>query len=549
MQPIQIYKMGLLEKISRRQLAADVVKDLPPGSGLKRVLGAGDLVAFGVSSTLGSGIFVSLGVISHFAGPGLFLSFTIAATVCLLSAFCFSEFACRLPVSGQSYTYTYVAMGELWAFLMGWLSFLAYSIATAAVSRGWATHLSSLVFSVTSFRLPAWSVAEPFAYNSYLSLSALAACLNLLCTILACWGVSHSTKVAYILVVINLSLMVGFSLYGALFYGETSNMVPLLPFGFGGVLKGSGLAFFCCTGWELTCTLSEEVKNPNRNIPKGIMGALFIVTLLYCAVCLTLSSMVSIGQISLLAPIAEAFLFHNDTAAAFIVSFTVVIVCVPSTISGIVGTPRIIYKMAQDGLLPASLSRVNRDGSPVNATVLCGIISASLAGFINFESLAASCSAATLFIFAVVCIAIPLVRLNERDRRSPLTCYMLLFALSSFAFTMRVQITEFILDGWNIGLALTNLLSAWICVRTYNSGKKHVLYTPLIDRIIVKGDREDIPYLCPFVPYIPLLAAWVNIFIISSLGLSAVVGLHFLLMAGLLVYFGYGIQHSNIGKA
>ena len=546
--------MSVLDQISRRQSVSDVLKNSSLRGGLRKVLGVGDLLAFGISSTLGSGIFVTVGVISQFAGPGLFLSFAIASFGCLLSAYCYAEFGCRLPVSGQSYTYTYVALGELVAFITGWLGFLAYSIATAAVSRGWATHLATLIRSAWGLSLPAWLVDSPVESLPHVSISGLAAFLNLACTILACLGITHSTRLAYILVIINFSLMVGFSLYGAVSYGSPSNLTPLLPFGLTGVLKGSGLAFFCSTGWELTCTLSEEVKHPGRDLPRGIMGALLAVTVLYCAVCLTLSSMVPFNLISVSAPIADAFLFHEDKKGALLVAFTVVVVCIPSTISGIIGTPRIIYKMAQDGLLFPCLGSINKHGSPVTATVLCGFFSAVLAGFLNFESLAATCSACTLFMFTLVCIGVLVIRVNDHSfsnksrLSSRLTLSLPVFVLTSFLFCTLLVETDFSFDVWVAIFGLLNLASAALCVKLYKSALQESFQTSLIGQALVIEDtslaREI--FLCPYVPFLPLLAAWGNILMIASLGYKALVGLTSLLISGLIIYFSYGIQHSKL---
>ena len=548
--------MSFFQKISRRQAIRDVINEADHSKGLRKVLGVTDLVAFGISSTLGSGIFVSVGLISQFAGPAIFLSFAIAAIGCLLSASCYAEFASMVPVSGQSYTYTYVALGEVVAFITGWLGFLAYSVAAAAVSRGWAAHVSSLIESVWGVTLPNGLVNCPIEDVSMLSVSGLAVFLNLACTVLGCLGVTHSTRLASLLVVVNVSIMAGFSIYGAASYGEASNLVPLLPSGLGGVLKGSGLAFFCLTGWELTCTLSEEVRNPSRDLPRGILTALLSVTILYCSVCLTLSSMVPNENISVSAPIVDAFRFHNDEKGAFLVSLTVIIVCIPSTISGIVGTPRIIYKMAKDGLLFPFLAKVNRYGSPVAATMLCGLFSASLAGFVSFESLAASCSAATLFMFAVVCIGLVVVRVRENESpvdpglTNGLILSLLAFIITSFAFCLCLSAGNS--ESVSIFLlGVVNILSFCICIRFYRSATR-VTFDPtlaLVHRMIMDGkfDKPD-RFRCPFVPYLPLVAAWVNIMIVASLGPAANVGLILMLLSGLAMYLLYGIRHSKLSQ-
>ena len=548
---------SLLSKLTRKQIVADVVKAAAKENGLKKVLGVRDLISFGISSTLGSGIFVTVGAIAAIAGPGLCLSFLLAAFGSLLSAACYAEFASRLPVSGQSYTYSYVALGELAAFITGWLGFLSYSVATAAVSRGWATYFDSFLRASVHVHLPRWLVDDPI--NEIFSVSGLAALLNVVCTILACYGVHESTKLSFILVVVNFSLMTLFSLYGAYQYGDVSNLDPLLPFGWTGVVKGSGLAFFCCIGWELICTLSEEVKRPSRDLPRGIIGSIGAVVVLYCAVCVTLSCMVPFELISLKAPIADAFRFHHDKIGALIVSFTVVVACIPSTLSGIVGTPRIVYKMAKDGLMYSWLSRVNSHGSPANAAIVCGLLSAVLAGGLHFESLASGCSAVTLFMFVMVSVGVVIVRVSEHE--SPvhphaiqrLTLSLIAFCLISLIVSICLvesgtvsPRTLYVLIGLNV------ICASWVRYAYRWALDTNFLTHPLLaDEIaittVTPRAKRDV-YLCPLVPTVPLLAAWVDIFMMASVGFTALGGLLVLLVAGLIVYFSYGIRHSKLTK-
>lgn len=548
---------SLLSKLTRKQIVLDVVKEASKENGLKKVLGVRDLISFGISSTLGSGIFVTIGAIAAFAGPGLCLSFLLAACGSLLSAACYAEFASRLPVSGQSYTYSYVALGELAAFITGWLGFLSYSVATAAVSRGWATYLDSFLRASLHVHLPRWLVDDPI--NDLFSLSGLAALLNVVCTVLACYGVHESTKVSFILVVINFSLMTLFSVYGAYQYGDMANLEHLLPFGWTGVVKGSGLAFFCCIGWELICTLSEEVRRPSRDLPKGIIGSIGAVVVLYCAVCITLSCMVPFELISLKAPIADAFRFHHDKVGALVVSFTVVIACIPSTLSGIVGTPRILYKMAKDGLMYSWLSRVNSHGSPSNAAIVCGILSAVLAGGLHFESLASSCSAVTLFLFVMVCVGVIIVRVSEHE--SPvhphaikrLTVSLIAFCVISLLLSVCLVENGIVSNPTLLFLISLNVLcGAWVRYAYRWALDTNFLSHPLLTSEIafttVEPRAKRDVYLCPLVPTIPLLAAWVDIFMMASVGFNALGGLLVLLFAGLLIYFSYGIQHSKLTK-
>ena len=546
------------------------------GNGLKKVLTVRDLISFGISSTLGSGIFVTVGAIAtKYAGPGLFLTFIVAGIGSLLSAYCYAEFASRLPVSGQSYTYSYVSLGELVAFVTGWLGFFSYAVSTAAVSRGWANYLDCFLGGLGDLmgypiNIPRWLVNDPIVgWEGIFAFSGLAAGLNIVCTFLGCLGIHESTKVSFFLVVVNVVMMIGFSAYGSIEYGEPANLQPLLPFGFGGIMKGSGLAFFCCIGWELVCTLSEEVKHPSRDLPRGIIGSLGLVTLLYCAVCVSLSLMVPYDQISLEAPIADAFAFHGDSLGYLVIALVCSTVCPPSVLTGIVGPPRILYKMAKDGLLYESFGRLNSHGAPVVATVVGGVVAAVLGGVLEFDSLVSACSAVTLFMFVIVCLGVLIVRINEAGTfsqagtsRSMLGLSLVLFCVFSFGFCL--ELVEPSQISWiKYALGFANIVSASLVIKLYQdivSSPKSGTTTPsnenLKDPLLKESEtivitsvsrrmKKEI-FMCPWVPILPLVASWVDIFMMASLGIPALGGLIIMLVFGLFVYFSYGIYNSKL---
>ncbi|KAF4654286.1 hypothetical protein FOL46_008787 [Perkinsus olseni] len=215
---------------------------------LKKCLGLGEVVTFGISNTVGSGIFVVVGsVAAQYSGSGLFISMLMAVLVSLLSAFCFAELAAKIPAAGQVYTYTYVCMGELIGFLSGWLTTIPYCFSSAAIARGWGGYLKSFIYALTG-------------------------------TIVSLFGVKESASLSYIMACINCAVLIGISIYGAIRFGDLSNFTESWPNdyngdgGISGVLRGSGLAFFSCVGWDAVCTLSEEVRDSKRDIPRGIMG-------------------------------------------------------------------------------------------------------------------------------------------------------------------------------------------------------------------------------------------------------------------------------------
>ena len=561
--------------LTRTQDIHTVVKEAQAehatGNGLKKVLTVRDLISFGVSSTLGSGIFVTVGTIAtRFAGPGLFLTFIVAGIGSLLSAYCYAEFASRLPVSGQSYTYSYVSLGELVAFVTGWLGFFSYAVSTAAVSRGWASYIDCFLRGIGFGDIPRWLVNDPiFGWEGILSVSGLAAALNIVCTVLGCLGIHESTRVSFILVVMNVVMMIGFSLYGSIAYGDMDNLAPLVPFGFSGIMKGSGLAFFCCIGWELVCTLSEEVKHPSRDLPRGILGSLGLVTLLYCAVCVSLSLMVPFDKISLDAPIADAFAFHNDNLGYLVIAFVCSTVCPPSVLTGIVGPPRILYKMAKDGLLYECFGKLNSHGAPIVATIVGGVVAAILGGLLEFDSLVSACSAVTLFMFVIVCLGVLIVRINEiggtRTTYQRRAIGMSLVVFSLFSFTFCSELVDPSETIWiKHALGFGNLVSASLVIKLYQdmvSGHKSGPNTPVSENLkeslmaqpseaimispVSRKMKKEV-FFCPMVPVLPLVAAWVDILMMASLGIPALGGLIIMLICGLFIYFSYGIYNSKL---
>ena len=375
-------------------------------------------------------------------------------------------------------------------------------------------------------------------------------------------GVHESTRISFILVLINFFMMIGFSLYGTLMYGEAENLDPIAPFGISGIVRGSGLAFFCCIGWELVCTLSEEVKHPSRDLPRGILGSLGAVTILYSGVCLTLCAMVPYWAISIGAPIADAFKYHNDKFGYLVISLVCVTVCPPSVLTGLLGPPRMLYKMAKDGLLFECLGKLNSHGAPAFATIICGTLSAMLAGVLEFESLASCCSAVTLFMFVIVCVGILIVRANEAcpeplETKSHLGWSITGFCLASFNFALvlvgSIEVCNIV---WYIS-GFANIVMASLVVHFFQRIERRasphgVLGESLIAKehasmitIVGKRKKKEV-FLCPLVPFLPLVASWVDIVMMASLGAPGIGGLLFMLISGLIVYFTYSIKNSKL---
>ena len=482
--------------------------------GLKKVLGLWDVIPFGVSATLGSGVFVSAGYIARdYTGPSVVICFGAVILAVLLSALCFSEFASKLNTSGVGYSYTHHVYGELVAFCVGVITFVSYCFGSAAGARGFAQYLDTFIFGLTGMPFPDWAIARPL--NEYISVSVVAPMVCAIGTLVSIGGMKESAFVSHFLVILNLSLMIGFAIYGMYLYGEIDNLDPFMkPSKEGmisGILEGSGLAFFCLIGWELTCSLREEMKAPSRDLPTGIIWILGIVGFLYCSVSLTLCAMMPFEIIDVEAPFASAFLFHRDTTMYLVVSFVASSICASNVLSGAIGPPRILYEMAKDGLVHEWLSKVSKKTSvPVRASIVCGLVNIIGAAFFDFQSLAKITSCFTLLIYTAVCGGVLSLRRPCRqggyNRR--LHACLLLFITTSlwFQYSLIDGADNLLISG------ITNLMAFILVCISYHSQSS--LREPLLARPSVRGVFE-----CPLVPVVPLLAVWINTCMIASMGI------------------------------
>ena len=493
-------------------------------SGLVRTLGLRDVTSFGISATLGSGILVSVGYMAKFhTGPSVAICFALVVLVVLLSALCFAEFAGRVHTSGVGYAYATYVYGDIVGFCVGVITFVSYCFGSAAGARGFAQYLGCFVFAFSGIELPQWLIGFPLPGSPF-NVSVIAPVLCGLATLVSVSGAKNSAFVSNALVLMNLSLMIIFIIYGTSQYGDSDLLSPwtIPSIGWRGVLDASGSAFFCLIGWELTCSLSEEVKRPSRNLPTGIISTLIIVGCIYCAVSLTLSVMVPYDLINTQAPVAYAFLFHGDARMYLVVSFVASTVCVSNVLSSSIGTPRVVYAMARDGHLFDSLATLSPTTNvPFKAAIVCGVINMIGSGLFDFESLAKITSCMTLLIYASVSGGVLLLR--KPSATSPLLLPALtLFSITSiiFQFNLLNPISPNSSLTWILGIF--NLISALIVFVVYqNASRTSALQSPLIatGKPLLSQEKDDI-FNCPMVPVVPLLAVWTNLFVIASMGIQ-----------------------------
>lgn len=327
------------------------------GEDLKRSLGAWDLMGYGISSTIGAGIFVTIGLVANKeAGPGIVLSFLFAGFASLLSAFCYSEFASRYPVSGSAYSFASVSLGEAVGWFVGWNLTLEYAISASAVARGWSGYLID-VLHTCGVHVPEWIKGYPL--NSFFSVSPLSGFICVLCTAILLLGMKESARFNLVMTVVNISIIFFVIICGAL-YVKVDNWDPFLPYGINGSWNGVGTVFFSYIGFDSVSTLAGEVKNPNRDLPIGIVGTLCIVSALYVAVSLVITGMVHYSALSTEAPLSAAFLSVGNNWASIVVAIGSVTVMTAATLCSLVGQPRIFLQMSKDGLFFQVFSKVNK---------------------------------------------------------------------------------------------------------------------------------------------------------------------------------------------
>lgn len=419
-------------------------------SELSKSLTAFDLIILGIGAVIGTGIFTIVGTAAAGgpenvgAGPALVISMILAAIASVFAALCYSEFASMIPVAGSAYTYTYATMGEFMAWMVGWILMLEYAIGNITVASAWTGYLFQLLKGFGKY-LPSWLINPPiWLINDYRS--ALSICeknhLNphtviphflgipfsinipaiiivLLVTLILTRGVKESTRFAGIMVGLNLLIIASFIVVGA-FYVKPQNWVPFAPNGLEGIFMGAFLIFFAYIGFDAISTTAEETKNPQKDIPIGIIGTLLICTILYIVVALILTGMMPYNQIDFQAPIAYAMRMIGQDRLAGFISLGALAGLTSVLLIYQLGTTRILYAMSRDGFIPKSLRRINKKyRTPETLTWLSGLV-VVLGTFIMDINISASmCIFGTLASFIIVCAAILILRKTDPDRPRP----------------------------------------------------------------------------------------------------------------------------------
>jgi amino acid transporter len=439
---------SLFRKKSIEKILADAERGYSdheghPGAKLHRALRVKDLTFMGIAAVIGTGVFTAIGSASFHGGPAVILLFTFTAVACGFAAFCYAEFASAVPVSGSAYTYSYIAFGEIFAWIIGWDLLMEYAIGNIAVAISWSQYFVR-VLSGFGIHVPAWMTMDyvtahsnftaaqtqlshgrllssldenlTSGYNAWMHapgfgdfrviMNIPALLIVVLITYIVYIGIRESKKTNNILVLTKLGIIVLVIVAGA-FYVNPGNWHPFMPNGFGGVMKGVSAVFFAYIGFDAISTTAEECQQPQRDLPRAMFNTLIICTVLYIILVLVLTGMTSYTKLNVADPLAFVFQDQHSRAANWvsgIVSVSAIIVIASVLLVYQLGQPRIWMSMSRDGLLPKVFSKIHpKYHTPSFSTILTGFVVAIPALFLNLDVVLALTSIGTLFAFVLVC--------------------------------------------------------------------------------------------------------------------------------------------------
>lgn len=386
------------------------------GASLKKDLGAFDLTMLGVGAIIGTGIFVITGLAAaQYAGPALILSSILSGFACVFAALCYAEFASAVPVAGSVYTYSYTTFGEIVAWILGWDLILEYGVASSAVASGWSGYFQGILNGLGIHLPAAISNAYDPDKGSFIDLPAIL--IILLITSLLTGGAKKSARFNAIMVIVKIVVVLLFIAVGV-WYVKPGNWTPFMPFGFSGVAKGAATVFFAYIGFDAVSTAAEEVKNPQRSMPIGIIASLAICTLLYIVVSLILTGIVPYPQLEVKDPVAFALRFIHQDWASYLISLGAIAGITTVLLVLLFGQTRLFYAMSRDGLLPKVLSKVDRQQrTPTLNIWLTGSMVSVLAGIFPIKVLSNLTNIGTLFAFVVVSVGIIVLRKRQPNLR------------------------------------------------------------------------------------------------------------------------------------
>lgn len=569
--------MSLFRKKSIEDILKNAEQENAHGS-LARHLGVRDLTAFGIAAIIGAGIFSTIGKASADGGPAVIFLFIFTALACSFAAFAYAEFASLIPVSGSAYTYSYVAFGELFAWIIGWALIMEYAIGNVTVAISWSDYFSSLIYNTTPYQIHEWlcldyftakhnyeqvyallSAGIPFeqiktgtetaglveGYTAYANAPQLfgirfifdlpALVINILITILVYRGIKESRNASNIMVLIKLVIVLLVIFVGA-FYVDTKNWNPFTPNGIGGLLKGISAVFFAYIGFDAISTTAEECKNPQRDLPRGILYSILICTILYVAIALVITGMVHYSELAVGDPLA--YVFEKVKSLSWlsgVVAVSAVVAMASVMLVFQLGQPRIWMSMSRDGLLPKAFARIHpKYKTPSFSTIFTGILVAIPIFFVDINMVTDICSAGTLFAFCLVCGGVLKLRMDPNAPPSKFkTPYVNAKYIVPGLFILSI-ILMFAFQKSTVDYYLT-----------FESFKAFITKAPVYSFLVGFAIFSVMAFKYSF-SLIPSLGLLCCFYMLSQLGYKN--WLYFLvwLIIGLVIYFIYGRSHSKL---
>ena len=564
--------MSIFRKKSIDKIVQDAAAGLSDGhssSGLKKVLGVRDLTFMGIAAVVGAGIFSTIGTAAFHGGPGISLLFVITAITCGFSALCYAEFASRVPIAGSAYTYAYVTFGELIAWIIGWALILEYAIGNIVVAISWSGYFVNLLEGF-HIHLPGWlstnfetaqqgyeeavkhlaagGTRETFSKLARIGYDAItnapmigswkvilnipAFVIVILITILVYRGITESKKTTNAMVIFKIIIIIFVIVLGS-FYVDTSNWTPFMPNGFTGVLAGVSAVFYAYIGFDAISTTAEECKDPQRDLPKGMIYSLLICTVLYILIALVLTGMVNYSLLKVDDPLAFVFEKIGMHKVGYIISISAVVATTSVLLVFQLGQPRIWMSMSRDGLLPKKFSKVHsKFGTPSFATIVTGLFVGVPSLFMSIGRMTDLTSIGTLFAFVLVCFGVlVLPRLSPDVKKK---AFQLPYINGQFIIPVLAAI--FIYFG------LDRISSAFAAIQT--EGYQEFLYLIFVFVLIIVSILSFIRKYS----VIPIVGAMCCMYLIIEIPPVSWLWFFIWMTIGLVFYSFYGRRKSLLAK-
>lgn len=533
-------------------------------TGLHKVLTVRDLTFFGIAAIIGGGTFSAIGNACFSGGPGVIFLYIICAVACGFTALCYAEFAARVPVSGSAYTYAYVSFGELFAWIIGWALLMEYSIGNIYIAFSWSGYFTNLLEGFGMY-LPEWltinytaahhafidnKIGEGFsAWSNAPQIGSLrvifdlpAILVNIFITWLVYIGTKESRNISNIMVLIKLVVIVLIIIVGC-FYINIDNWTPFMPNGFSGVMAGVSAVFFAYIGFDAVSTLAEESKNPQRDLPRGMMYSLIICTIVYIILALVLTGMVSYSLLGVSDPLAEIFQLKGIKWMLFIVSIAAVVAMTSVLLVFQMGQPRIWMTMSRDGLLPKRFASIHpKYKTPGFATIITGLVVGIPLFFTDENFVLDFTSIGTLFAFVLVCGGVLMLppQKNEDYTKQTKGKFRLPYINAKYIFPTIILVSFSILFYF-----IPNFIIDKFHITTENAATN----IPMLVFFVLCFVMAILAFL-KNLSLIPILGLISCCYLLTGMAVSNWLWFSIWLCVGLVVYFLYSRNHSklNVGS-